>query len=194
MSKFLFNGTSKTITMRDDSVVNGICAFTVSELWSEWCDWLLLDDNLKYLPALDVLMVPLTDTESVGPYLFMRNDLGWIGIPPAINPCTVMVNGSFFGKDPNSAVMKNLEAQATDLIINRSVLTNTVVTSGVAGPTAESIAAATVSALVSNPAFFAQVAADVLSAATVTPINANVKAVADSTISGAGTEANPWRP
>jgi hypothetical protein len=147
MSKFIFDGINKKIIMRDDSVVNGVVSFSINELWSEWCDWLVLDDNLKYAPAFESLMVPLSATEFVGPYLFMRNDLGWRGIPPSINPCTIIIQGSFFGKDPNAPLMENLEAQATDMIVNRSVLTNTVVSSGIAGPTAESIAAATVQAL-----------------------------------------------
>jgi len=130
MSKFIFDGPNKKIIMKDDSVVNGVSTFTINELWSEWCDWCVLDDNLKYAPALDVLMVPLTETDYVGPYLFMRNDLGWIGVPPQVNPCTVIINGSFFGKDPNVPVMENHVAQATDLIINRSVLTNSIVAGG----------------------------------------------------------------
>lgn len=150
MAKFTFDGINKKIYAQKSAVVNGVFAFTVAELWREWCDWAAQDDNLKYQPALDSLMVPLTDTELIGPYVFLRNDLGWRGVPPAVNPCTIMVHGSFFGKDPNATVMENLEAQATDMIVNRSVLTNTVVTSGVAGPTAESIAAATVSALTSR--------------------------------------------
>jgi hypothetical protein len=40
----------------------------------------------------------------------------------------------------------------------------------------------------------AEIASAVLSAATINPIHANIKAVSDSTISGAGTEANPWGP
>lgn len=150
MAKFDFDGPNKHIIMRDDSVVNGLCAFTVTELWSEWCDWVLLGDNLKYAPALDVLMVPLSATEFVGPYLFFRNDLGWLGIPPMVNPCTVIIEGSFFGSDPNLPVMENHTAQATDLVINRSTLTSTMVTSGVAGASASEIATATVAALTSR--------------------------------------------
>ena len=161
MAKFDFDGPNKKIIFRDDSVVNGMATFTVADLWREWCDWAATGDNLKYAPALDSLMVPLSATEFVGPYLFFRNDLGWRGVPPAVNPCTIIIEGSFFGSDPMLPVMENLEAQATDLVINRSTLTSTMVTSGTAGPTAESIAAATVAALLSNPDFFAAVSDDV---------------------------------
>ncbi len=153
MAKFSFDGVNKKIYALESSVVNGVFSFTVGDLWREWCDWAVQGDNLKYLPAFDSLMVPLSDTEFVGPYLFMRNDLGWRGVPPPVNPCTIMVQGSFFGSDPTAPVMENLEAQATDMIVNRSVLTNTMVTSGAAGPTAESIAAATLALFVSNPSF-----------------------------------------
>lgn len=150
MSKFTFDGPNKKIIMNNDSVINGVVTFSVSELWSEWCDWYALGDNLKYAPAFDSLMVPLSATEYVGPYLFLRNDLGWVSVPPAVDPCTVVINGSFFGTSATLPVLENLEAQATELIVNRSVLTNTVVTSGVSGPTAESIAAATVAAMTSR--------------------------------------------
>jgi len=150
VAKFEFDGPNKRIIMKDDTVINGVSSFSVTELWTEWCDWMVLDDNLKYAPALDSLMVPLSATEFVGPYLFMRNDLGWMGVPPQVNPCTVMIEGSFFGSDPNSPVMVNHTAQATDLIINRSTLTSTMVTSGVSGPTAAEIAAEVWNALIDN--------------------------------------------
>ena len=131
---FVFNGMAQTITIEDAAVVNGVVSFTIADLWRAWCDWAVLGDNLKYPPALESVMVPLNATEFVGPYVFLRNDLGWVGIPPAVNPCTIVINGSFFGKDPNVPVMQNLAAQATDLVVNRSVLTNTVVANGSAVP------------------------------------------------------------
>lgn len=161
MAKFDFDGPNKKILFRDDAVVGGVQSFTVADLWREWCDWAATGDNLKYAPALDSLMVPLSATEFVGPYVFIRNDLGWIGVPPNVDPCTIVIEGSFFASDPTLPVMENNLGQATDLIINRSVLTNTIVTSGVSGPTAESIAAATVAALKNDPAYLAAVALDV---------------------------------
>lgn len=129
MPKFNFDGPNKRIIMTNEACINGVSTFNLIELWSEWCDWVVLEDNIKYPPALEVLMVPLTATDYVGPYLFIRNDLGWMGVPPNVNPCTVIIEGSFFGTDPNSPVMVNHTEQTTDLIINRSVLTTSIVTS-----------------------------------------------------------------
>jgi len=75
VAKFIFDGPNKKIIFRDDSVVGGVQQFTVADLWREWCDWAASDNNLMYAPALDSLMVPLSATEFVGPYVFMRNDL-----------------------------------------------------------------------------------------------------------------------
>lgn len=179
MAKFTFDGPNKKIIMNNDAVLNGMTTFSVSELWTEWCDWLVIGDNLKYAPALESLMVPLNATEFVGPYLFLRNDLGWRGLPPAVNPCSIIIEGSFFGKDPSLPVMENLEAQATDLVINRSVLTNTISVDGGSSssfPTANEIANA------------------VLYKLNLTTIPVDLHKIKGQDLVGSGTENDPWGP
>ena len=151
---FIFDGDNRTITIDGAYVVDGVVQFSVQEMWSRWVDWNAATSGI-YPRAFDIVMVPLSPTEYVGPYLFMRNDLGWRVMPPAINPCTIIIEGSFYGKDPMLPVMVNLDAQATDMIVNRSSITNTITTEGGSGtgPTANEIAAATRALFVSNPAF-----------------------------------------
>lgn len=127
MPKFSFDGENLKIKMLEDAVENGRISFSTVELYSAWKEWVQIGDNAKFLPAFRVLGGdPIGGGQFVGFYLFFRNDLGWRGVPPAINPCTVIIDGSFFGEDPDLEVMENLEAQATDLIINRSSLTTKV--------------------------------------------------------------------
>jgi len=130
VGKFTFDGVTKKIHMNAETDVAGTYTFSIAELWTEWCDWLVIGDNLKYAPALTSLMTPLTATEFVGPYLFIRNDLGWVGVPPNVDTCTIIVEGSFFGQDPLLPIMQNNPTQTTNLIINRSSLTNTTSVSG----------------------------------------------------------------
>ena len=133
MAKFTFDGVNRRIISNTDEVLGGVFTFTITELWTEWVDWVAQGDNLKYQPALSSVMIPLTATEFVGPYLFIRNDLGWRGVPPDLDNVTVMVEGSLFGQDPELPVMMNNPSQTTDLIINRSALTATVAVDGTSG-------------------------------------------------------------
>lgn len=49
-----------------------------SEIYSEWKRWSLLDDNLGYPQAFDTVGGdPLGPGQSIAPYFFCRNDLGW---------------------------------------------------------------------------------------------------------------------
>jgi hypothetical protein len=69
---------------------------------------------------------PIGGGQYIGNYLFIRNDLGWRGVPPEINGATVIINGAFYGEDPTLPVMVNNVGQETKLIINRSsMVTNT---------------------------------------------------------------------
>lgn len=139
---FLFDGANKRITIENSAVVNGVVTFTPEELWSRWMDWYLTDDNSKYQQALRITGGdPIGGGQYIGNYLFFRNDLGWRGVPPTINGVTIIINGAFYGEDPELPVMVNNPNQETDLIINRSaIVTNTA--AGGSSVSAQDIAAA----------------------------------------------------
>ncbi len=49
-----------------------------SEIYSEWKRWAALSDNLKYPKAFDTVGGDeLSPGQSIAPYFFCRNELGW---------------------------------------------------------------------------------------------------------------------
>lgn len=132
---FTFDGANKRIHIDNSAVSNGVVSFTPEQLWTAYVDWYLTSDNSKYGEAFRTVggdIVNVTTGEAIGNYLFIRNDLGWRGVPPTINRVTVVINGAFYAQDSTLPVMENNVGQETDLVINRSVI-NTAISSGGGG-------------------------------------------------------------
>lgn len=91
-----FDGPTLTITVTSPG------SYTVKrDFFSAWKEWVLLSDNAKYHPAFDVLGGdPTTATDSVAPYFFLRNDLGWKVKAPEANG-EVTIDGNLFARDPS---------------------------------------------------------------------------------------------
>ena len=123
---FIFDGDARKIYIEPSAVAGQVVQFTPAQLWTAYVDWVATDHNSKYLPAFEIVMVPLGSGQYVGPYLFIRNDLGWVGVPPVADKVTVVINGSFYAKDEMLPVMENIPGQETDLVINRSTFTTTM--------------------------------------------------------------------
>ena len=141
-SKFDFHGPALRIAGRDDAVVDGVLSFTIYELYSDWKRWVQAGDNAKYPEALRAIGGdPIGGGQSVGFYLFLRNDLGWRFQPPAIDACRVQVEGSFFGESPTLCLMAPLPGVTTTLQIRNAALVTGVPTAG-GGYTPEQVAAA----------------------------------------------------
>lgn len=101
MHKFNFDGPTLTVEGRADAVVNGVFQFTAQDLYSDWVDWFLTDDNSKYPFAFSTSGGdPLGGGSSIGVYVFMRNDLGWRGVPPDVGDVQVIIDGNFYPTDP----------------------------------------------------------------------------------------------
>lgn len=148
---FIFDGPNKRIHICEECAPGGVARFTVNQLWSRYVDWVAQDDNSKYPPAMRVIGGDsIGSGQYVGTYLFFRNDLGWRGVPPPVDGVTIIIDGSLYGQDAMLPVMENLPNQQTDLVINRSTLVTAVSTSGAPAPTAQEVAAATVSLLTSR--------------------------------------------
>lgn len=134
MSKFIFDGVNLKIRVNPSAVFNNSITFSINELWTEWLDWIATGDNSKYPLALRTAGGdPIGGGQYVGTFLFLRNDLGWRGVPPDVNPCKVIIEGSFFGESAELPLMENVVGQETDLIINRSSLTMAINTGGGSG-------------------------------------------------------------
>ena len=68
-----FDGDNLIIKLPSLSVYDG-----KADIYSEWKRWSLLDDNLGYPQAFDTTGGdPLGPGQSIAPYFFCRNDLGW---------------------------------------------------------------------------------------------------------------------
>ena len=97
MPKFIFDGPTKTIEGDPSAVVSGVFSFTAQELYSEWVDWTTQGDNLKYLPAFSTAGGDsLGGGTFLGAYVFIRNDLGWRGVPPDVGDVQVVIEGNFY--------------------------------------------------------------------------------------------------
>ena len=97
MPKFIFDGPTKTIEGNPSAVVSGVFSFTAQELYSEWVDWTTQGDNLKYLPAFSTAGGDsLGGGTFLGAYVFIRNDLGWRGVPPDVGDVQVVIEGNFY--------------------------------------------------------------------------------------------------
>lgn len=127
---FIFDGELKRVYIDPTAVSGSVIEFTPAELWTEYVDWVATGTNSKYLQAFEVVMVPIGVNQYIGPYIFIRNDLGWRGIPPEADPVTIVINGSFYGKDSTLPVMENRPNQETDLVVNRSAITSTIAIAG----------------------------------------------------------------
>lgn len=70
-----------------------------NDVYSEWKEWALEEMNLRYPPAFDTTGGdPLTATENISAYYFIRNDLGWRIKAPELNGQLILV-GDLFPKD-----------------------------------------------------------------------------------------------
>jgi hypothetical protein len=178
MPKFLFDGPTLTIEGDPLAVVGGVFSFTAVELYSEWVDWVATSDNAKYPPAFSTAGGdPLGGGAYLGKYVFLRNDLGWRGVPPDVGDVQVLIDGNFYPTDEGSPFFVPWPGVVTVIQSRVSQMTQMVVSGS--GVTAQDKT---------------DIVTGVMAAAQTTPIHADIRKVNASTITGAGTEANPWGP
>ena len=93
-----FDYPNKIITL-DDPGVSPVQ--NAVRIYSEWKESQLLSDNTKFLPAFaeSVGGNPVSATESISGYVFVRNDLGWRVKPFEADGETV-IDGDLFPFDP----------------------------------------------------------------------------------------------
>jgi hypothetical protein len=176
MSKFFFDGPTLTIEGDPSAVVGGVFQFTAVELYSEWVDWMTQSDNIKYPPAFSTAGGdPLGGGVSLGKYIFIRNDLGWRGVPPDSGNVQVVIEGNFYPTIESLPFFIPWPGVVTVIQSRVSQMTQGIVTSGSTGPSAADIVAA------------------ILAAAQVTPIHSDVRRMNDAQVIGSGTSADKWR-
>ncbi len=96
MSKATFNGETRRININADQTAIDVKL----DLYSDWKEWVLEDDNAKYLPAFSTTGGDeISDSESVGDYYFLEN--GWKIKPQEANH-VLTVTGNLFSRDGSS--------------------------------------------------------------------------------------------
>ena len=167
---FTFDATNKLIVLSAGTV-----SIDLADLWSDWKDWLLLG-NAGAARALDTVGGEPIDASAgtmVPLFLFLLN--GW-KIRPYEGDHTLSVTGGTLvvsgGGDP---FVSTLGDYTVRIRYQQPVQAIGYSTTGTSGPTAESIAAAVVSAL----------------QGTTIPVNNTL--INGAPVIGDGSEANPWR-
>ena len=156
-----FDGQARTITLSTPGEIS------VRKVWSDYVDWLAVGDNSKHWPMLATVGM---DSEDIPLYLFLENGVIFVVLDNSAP--TILYDGTiktYDGHEPFGGAVVNVRYRDPGIAIGYS-------TTGTSGPSAESIAAAVVSALQG------------------TTIPVNVTQVNDVTIKGVGTPANPWNP
>jgi len=98
---------------------------TQINLYSAWKEWIALSDNAKYPPAFDTTGGDSVGSgQSVAPYFFCRNDLGWrIKMPSADGE--IVVSGNLFPRDPSTVLFE--QTSGFDAFLRLEVSTRAVV-------------------------------------------------------------------
>jgi len=129
MPDVFFDGANLHITLPNIGSFN-----TQGDIYSAWKEWLRQGDNAKYPIAFET-----TGGDDVGagqtiaPYFFCRNDLGWRIKMPQDNG-EIVVEGNLFPRDPNASLFE--QSSGYDAFLRLEVSTRAVVVEvGSAAPT-----------------------------------------------------------
>lgn len=120
MSDATFDGANLHITLPSIGSFD-----TQTEIYSAWKEWIRLSDNAKYPPAFDTTGGDnVGGGQTVAPYFFCRNDLGWrIKMPQADGE--IIVSGNLFPRDPASSLFE--QTSGYDAFLRLEVSTRAVV-------------------------------------------------------------------
>jgi hypothetical protein len=135
----LFDGATKVITL--DTLISGLLSVSVQEdIYSDWKVWAATSDNLKWAQAFETIGGdPLGGTQSVAPYYFLRNDLGW-RIKGEEADGIYTLEGNLFPRDPNLPLIIPTTGGYTQLINIQTSSSAIQVETGVSGLTASEAA------------------------------------------------------
>ena len=161
-----FDPAAKRIILDSASV-------TATEIFSRWEDWAVASDNLKYgMVIRQVGSDDLGGGLSIPPYFFLQGD--W-RVRPMESSHNLTITGNLFVEGGGVPVVNTLGSYNVAVNYTVPVQAQGIATSGSAGPSAESIASAVVSAL----------------QGTTIPVNNTL--INGAPVIGDGSEANPWR-
>lgn len=111
---------------------------TASELWSRWADWVVVDDNAKYLPAFrQAGGDDLGGGLSIPAYIFLLN--GW-RVRPMEADHTLVITGNLFVEGGGVPVVQTLGAFNVSAQFTVPVQAQAVSTLGGSAPSASQVA------------------------------------------------------
>lgn len=120
MTDAIFDGPNLVIQLPSTGTFE-----TQRDLYSAWKEWMALSDNTKYPPAFDTTGGDdIGGGQTIAPYFFVRNDLGWRVRAPEEDG-EVVVQGNLFPRDPLSPTFQ--QAAGFDAFIRLEVSTRAVV-------------------------------------------------------------------
>lgn len=130
-----FDGPNKLIIV--DNLVTSLDAQV--DLYSDWKEWVITEDNAKYLQAFrTVAGDPVSGTQVVSPYFFITN--GWL-IRPYEGDHVLSIVGNLYGDDQGGGaqdiITPTLGAYTVNVLIERSVNSLTTTVSGGGGSTVD---------------------------------------------------------
>ena len=162
-----FDAAAKRIILDTASV-------TATELYSRWVDWAATSDNVKYgMVFRQVGSDDLGGGLSIPPYFFLQD--GW-RVRPMEASHNLTITGNLFVEGGGVPVVPTLGTYQVNVNYTVPVQAQGISTSGSTGPTA------------------AEIAAEILAAASVTPIHSDVRKVNNIAVTGTGTSGDPWGP
>lgn len=137
MSKVTFDGINKLIIV--DNLITELDVRT--DLYSDWKEWILQSDNIKYLPALSAIGGDLISTGVyVGTTYFLEN--GWRIRPYEGNHQLTIVGNLYTRESGQSPVIPTIGSYNVLVSMFRSNLVDTISTGGGSAPTPEQNASA----------------------------------------------------
>jgi hypothetical protein len=125
---FTFDGANKLIIVNDGPTHD----WDAQEVYSRWKEWVLTDDNSKYVEAFrSVAGDPISNTQNISPYIFLNNTAGW-RIRCHESDHEMHVTGNLYGEDPDLPLFTPTLGDFTVVVtIDRSAASiTTTVTSG----------------------------------------------------------------
>ena len=154
-------------------IILDTASISAAEIFSRWEDWAVTGDNAKYGAVMThVGGDDLGGGLYIPNYIFLQN--GWRVRPMEANH-TLIISGNLFVAGGGVPVVSTLGNYNVAVQYTVPLQAQGIATSGSSGPSADSIAAATVAAL---QAIFLKVDAAKMNGAEIV---------------GDGSEGNPWR-
>tara|TARA_R110000737_G_scaffold276756_1_gene283548 strand:+ start:773 stop:1249 length:477 start_codon:yes stop_codon:yes gene_type:complete len=118
-SSFTFVGESLIVLLNNQN------SFTAEDMYSEWKEWVIADDNAKYEKAFDTTGGDdVGSNQEIAPYFFLRNNSGWRIKMPAQNG-ELVLSGNLFPRDASQAMF--IQAEGYDAFLRLEVSTRAVV-------------------------------------------------------------------